>query len=232
MATELVLIRHGHAVRINGKYVNAPLTTLGEQQAALTGELLCRAGEELDGFYCSPLRRTKETAAIIGSKVKQIPNIKNGIQELEGLEVPQLVLFEFLAHVGFFGQYLYQNIGKPITWPIIGRVSTVVTELLPRYPGQRLVLVTHSGVISSVLAWFFPGKRRRWWRYTVDNCSFTRLKVEGTTAELLVVNDTLHLRPELTTSQPPTQAVQVAKEVEQKVVPPTPLTPAPPVGEK
>jgi broad specificity phosphatase PhoE len=37
MATELILIRHGHAKRINGDYVHAPLTALGEKQAALTG---------------------------------------------------------------------------------------------------------------------------------------------------------------------------------------------------
>ena len=38
MATELILIRHGHAVRINGDYVHAPLTKIGQDQAARTGE--------------------------------------------------------------------------------------------------------------------------------------------------------------------------------------------------
>ncbi len=99
MATELILIRHGHAVRVNGHYVPAPLTELGQKQADLTGKYLCRTYEQFDGFYCSPLRRAKETAARIGVQTAQIPHITNGIQELEGLEVPQLVLFETLAPI-------------------------------------------------------------------------------------------------------------------------------------
>ena len=40
MATELVLIRHGYTVRVHGDYVHAPLTPLGQQQAAQTGQYL------------------------------------------------------------------------------------------------------------------------------------------------------------------------------------------------
>lgn len=217
MTTELILVRHGHAVRVDGDYVHAPLTELGRHQAEQTGFRFCREPIQLDGFYCSPLRRTKETAALMGSKMARIPEIKNGIQELEGTEVPTLVLFEFLARIGWFGGYLYQNSGKPLKWPIIGRVSTVLTELLKKHDGGRIAVVTHSGVISSVLAWYYPKRRRRWWLYTVDNCSLTWFRIEGTRAELLVANDTKHLAPEVTTNQPPAGSVQVAKQAETKV---------------
>lgn len=218
MPTELVFIRHGHAVRVNGDYLHAPLTDLGRRQAELTGERFCADPIELDGYYTSPLRRTKETSALIGSKIGHVPSIKNGIQELEGTEVPLLVLFEFLARIGWFGGYLYENVGKPIKWPIVGRVSTVMTELLKRHDGGRVGIVTHSGVISSVLAWYFPNKRRRWWTYVVDNCSLTRLRIDGTRAELLVVNDSKHLSPPMTTKQPPAGTVEVAKQAEKKIV--------------
>lgn len=217
MTTELVLVRHGHAVRVNGDYVQAPLTDLGKTQAELTGVRFCREPIELTGFYTSPLRRTKETSAIIGSQFSKIPNVRNGIQELEGFEVPLLVFSEVLAHLGWFGRYLYDNAGKPIHWPIVGRVSQVLTDLLKMHEGGRVAVVTHSGVISSVLAWYFPNKRRRWWAYTVDNCSLTRLRIDGTTAELIVVNDTNHLSDALTTKQPPAATVEVAKKAEAKV---------------
>ncbi len=217
MTTELVLIRHGHAVRVNGDYVNAPLTDLGQEQAERTGLRFCNQPIELDGFYTSPLRRTKETSAIIGLKLGRIPAIQNGVQELEGLEVPLLVISEFLAHLGWFGKYLYENSGKPIHWPIVGRVSQVVTTLLDRHQNGRFAIVTHSGVISSVLSWYFPNQRRRWWTYTVDNCSLTLLRINGTQAELVRVNDTDHLSEELTTKQPPATTVQVAKRTEEKV---------------
>jgi broad specificity phosphatase PhoE len=217
MTTELLLIRHGHAVRVNGDYVNAPLTELGRTQADLTGLRFCSQEFDLDGFYSSPLRRTKETSAHIGTKMSKIPAIQNGIQELEGFEVPLLVGTEFLAHIGWFGKYLYENAGKPIHWPIVGRVSKVVSDLVKKHEGRCFAMVTHSGVISSVLAWYFPNQRRRWWTYTVDNCSLTMLRVNGTAAELVFVNDTKHLSDELTTKQPPAATVQAAKKVEDKV---------------
>lgn len=217
METELTLIRHGHAVRVNGDYVRAPLTELGRKQAELTGMRFCAEQERFDGFYTSPLRRTKETSAIIGSKTEQIPDIKPGIQELEGIEVPLLVLFEFLARVGWFGGYLYNNVGKPLKWPIAGRVSTVISDLLKKHEGGKIAVVTHSGVISSVLAWYFPQKRRQYWVYVVDNCSLTRLRINGTRAELIIVNDSAHLSAALTTKQPPAATVEVAKQAEKKI---------------
>lgn len=217
MSTELVLVRHGHAVRVNGDYVQAPLTDLGRTQAELTGTRFCTEDFEFDGFYASPLRRTKETSAIIGTKIGKIPAIQPGIQELEGIEVPSLVLMEFLAHAGWFGKYLYENSGKPLHWPILGRVSQVIVDLVKKYDGGRVTVVTHSGVISSVLAWYFPNKRRRWWNYTVDNCSLTRLFITGSQAELIIVNDTNHLSAAQTTKQPPAAAVQVANKAEGKV---------------
>lgn len=217
MATELVLIRHGHAVRVNNDYVLAPLTDLGRRQAELTGLRLCDEAVHFDGYYASPLRRTRETSALIGSKIAQIPAIQNGIQELEGIEVPSLVLMEFLAHLGLFGSYLYVNSGKAVHWPIMGRVSRVVTDVLKKHTGGRVGIVTHSGVISSILAWYFPDKRRRWWRYVVDNCSLTIFRIDGTKIELVTVNDTKHLSDALTTKQPPAGTIQVVSKVEETV---------------
>ncbi len=217
MDTELILIRHGHAVRVNGNYVRAPLTELGRKQANLTGLRFCNDEPTLDGFYASPLRRTQETAAFIGSKIAHVPHTRPGVRELEGIEVPVLVMFEFLARLGWFGHYLYENSGKPLKWPIAGRVSNVVTEVVKRHEGGKVAIVTHSGVISSILAWYFPQNRRRYWVYVVDNCSLTRLRINGAKAEIIAVNDSKHLSDALTTKQPPAAPVQVAKDAEKKI---------------
>ncbi len=220
MANELILIRHGNAVRIKGDYVHAPLTELGQKQATLTGRYMCGRYDHLDAFYCSPLRRARETAARIGSQLGQVPHVQNGVQELELIEVPQLVIFEALARLGVFDHYLYNCSGTQILWPILGRISRALCDLMTKHPEQRIVVVAHSGVISGVLAWYYPRRRRRWWRYTVDNCSLTALNVEDRTAELLFVNDTNHLRPEETTAQPPAPSVELANAVERKLAPP------------
>ena len=211
MATELILIRHGNAVQVNGDYFHAPLTPLGQEQAAQTGQYFNAPQNHLDGFYSSPLRRTQETAHIIGSIIGQNAEMRIGIQELRLSEVPALVILEILSIADPVEDYLDARAGGPIRWPIEGRVSAVLLDIMARHPYQRVAVIAHAGVISAALSWYLPEKRWRWWRTTVSNCSLTRFRVEGNRAELLAVNDTQHLSPVLITTQPPTKTVEIAK---------------------
>jgi broad specificity phosphatase PhoE len=212
MATELILIRHGHAVRVNGHYVHAPLTQLGQQQASQTGQYFSKRQNHLDGFYSSPLRRTQETAKIIGEKIGQSAELRNGVQELRLTELPALVIFEILSIFDPVEDYLDARAGGPIRWPIEGRVSAVLLEIVAKHPNQRVAVIAHAGVISAALSWYLPEKRWRWWRTTVSNCSLTRFNVEGKRAELLAVNDIGHLSPQVVTTQPPTKTVEIVKD--------------------
>jgi len=211
LATELILIRHGHAVRVNGDYFHAPLTSLGQEQAAKTGQYFNAPENHLDGFYSSPLRRTQETANIIGEKIGQNAELRIGVQEVRLRELPALVILEILSITDPVEDYLDARAGEPIRWPIEGRVSAVLLDIASRHPNQRVAVIAHSGVISAALSWYLPEKRWQWWRTTVSNCSLTRFRVEGNRAELLAVNDIQHLSPVLITTQPPTKTVEIAK---------------------
>ena len=213
MATELILIRHGNAVRVNGDYFHAPLTSLGQEQAAQTGQYFSAPENHLDGFFSSPLRRTQETAKIIGAKIGQDAELRLGVQEVMFFELPALVILEILSIADPVEDYLDARVGLSIRWPIEGRVSAVLLDIVAKHPDQRVAVVAHAGVISAALSWYLPEKRWRWWRTTVSNCSLTRFKVEGNRAELLAVNDVKHLSPVIVTTQPPTATVEVAKEV-------------------
>jgi broad specificity phosphatase PhoE len=212
LATELILIRHGNAVRINGDYFHAPLTALGQEQAAKTGQYFSSPENHLDGFYASPVRRAQETAGIIGAKIGQKAELRPGIQEVRAIELPALVIFEILSIADRVEDYLDTHAGEPIRWPIEGRVSTVLLDIVARHPSQRVALVAHAGVISAALSWYLPEERWRWWRTTVSNCSITRFRVDGTRGELLAVNDIQHLGPVPVTTQPPAIAVEIARD--------------------
>ncbi len=200
-------------MRVNGNYYHAPLTSLGREQAAQTGQYFSAPENHLDGFYSSPLRRTQETAKIIGAKIGLDPELRLGVQEVMFFETPALVLMEILSIFDPVEDYLDARVGRSIRWPIEGRVSAVLLDILAKHPDQRVAVVAHAGVISAALSWYLPEKRWRWWRTTVGNCSLTRFKVEGNRAELLAVNDVKHLNPVIVTTQPPTATVEVAKEV-------------------
>ena len=212
MATELILIRHGNAVRIHGDYFHAPLTPLGQEQASQTGQYFTAPENHLDGSYCSPLRRTQETARLIGAKIGLNAELRGGIQEVRMRELPALVILEILSIADPIEDYLDARAGGPIRWPIEGRVSAVLLEILARHPDQRVAVVAHAGVVSAALSWYLPERRWHWWRTTVSNCSFTRFKVEGNRAVLLTVNDIKHLSPAIITTQPPTATVEIAKD--------------------
>jgi probable phosphoglycerate mutase len=212
MATELILIRHGNAVRVNGDYLHAPLTPIGREQAIQTGDYFNAPENHLDGFYASPLRRTKETAQLIGEKIGQSAELRPGVQEVRLRELPGLVLMEILSIGDPVEDYLDARAGKKIRWPIEGRVSRVLLEILDKHPNQRVAVVAHSGVISAALSWYLPEERWRWWRTVVSNCSITRLNVEGNQAELVIYNDIKHLKPVDVTTQPPTLTVAIAKD--------------------
>jgi broad specificity phosphatase PhoE len=192
--TELYLIRHGNAKKLNGaSYVTAPLTELGRKQAELTGEFLKQSGIQFDGFYSSPLKRALETANIIGAHIGQTPVVREGLQEMEYRELPATIALELFARTGLLNRYFETHAGQVLRHPMLGRISRAVVEILRAHPQGRVGLVAHGGVIVGVMAWYMPRERQRWWRAPVGNCSITRLRVDGNGAQVLTFDDLTHL---------------------------------------
>lgn len=191
---ELYLIRHGNAKKLRGEtYVTAPLTELGRAQAELTGAFLKEQNIQFDGYYCSELKRARETATLIGERIGQIPQVQRHIQEMEYREIPAMVMAELVARTGMLNRYFETRVGKAIRFPMIGRVANGMLEILSKHTRGRIGIVVHGGVISSVLSWYFPRERRRWWGEPVGNCSLTRIEIENARARLLEFDSTAHL---------------------------------------
>jgi broad specificity phosphatase PhoE len=162
-------------------------------QAIATGEYLKTNGIHFDGFYCSALKRAIETAGVIGDFIAQSATISVGIHEMEYREIPATIAAELVARTGVLNRYFEQSIGKPIRFPMVGRVASGMITIYAKHTQGRIGIVVHGGVISSVLAWYFPRERRRWWSETVGNCSITRLKVSEKSAEILEYDSVAHL---------------------------------------
>ena len=155
--TDLLVIRHGETdwnrqQRFQGQ-IDVPLNALGLAQAGRLGQRL--ADEPFDAFFSSDLQRAVQTAAPLSSAWEREPVLLSGLREqrfgiLEGLDVPTIraehpALWQaWLAHHGDFalpggGESLRQ---------FHDRVLGTITDLMARAPGQRLVLVTHGGVLD------------------------------------------------------------------------------------
>jgi len=91
----LILVRHGQAERVGDEPDNLHLTELGQRQVERLGEWLARSEPGVDSITCSPLRRARETTAILnrylpGAPVRVDDDLRETTQDLL-LKLPRLV---------------------------------------------------------------------------------------------------------------------------------------------
>lgn len=85
--TTLILVRHGETdhtreKRFSGHHGDDPgLNEDGRAQVRATGEWLAPLADEIDVLASSPLRRTRETAGILGDLLELEPRLEEGLAE-------------------------------------------------------------------------------------------------------------------------------------------------------
>jgi uncharacterized phosphatase len=182
--TSLYLVRHGEtnwnaARRIQGS-TDIPLNAMGRRQAATTGQLLAR--REWDGIFSSPLGRAVETAQIIGAAV--------------GLEGPQIIAEIAERNYGEAEGLNWEQIEErfPDDAPVPGRetheevaerVLAALVTLARSHPGETLIVVSHGGVIRSVLNAVDPGTRHG----SITNGSIHSFELVDGALELIAFDD-------------------------------------------
>ena len=145
----IYLVRHGETDwnrerRIQGS-TDIPLNDTGRSQASATGALL--ASREWDGVYASPLSRAFETAEIIADTLGlPIPRI-----------VPQLAERNYGDAEGLTGDEIDARFagadvpGRETRDEVAARALPAIVELAEKHPGESIVLVSHGGVIRTIL---------------------------------------------------------------------------------
>ena len=171
--TEVYLVRHGQAQaiewRANGP--DPPLTDLGQAQAAERAARLVEQGP-FAALYCSPLRRARQTAVIIGARLGRPPVV-----------VPPLAEWEPPSYLGLARRLINRNLRRtqaghapggflmramrdevwvwraarrrlPDWQRFVRRVGRVVAALAARHPGGRIIVISHGGTIRGALSYF------------------------------------------------------------------------------
>ena len=146
----LYLVRHGETAwnsqrRIQGT-TDIPLNDTGREQAARTGRLLAR--REWDAVVASPLSRALETASIIAAELG-LPEpttddrlVERNYGEAEGLDFEEMQRrFPEDAKVP----------GREKRSLVAARALDALMDIARRHPEQAVVVVSHGGLIRSVL---------------------------------------------------------------------------------
>jgi broad specificity phosphatase PhoE len=201
--TTLYLIRHGRTEsnvlrRFQGQ-LDTPLDAHGIKQAHL---LAARAAEEIeaDVLLSSPLQRALVTAQIVGASLGFEPIIVPELSEMDFGAMEGITIDRLEAEHPEIAARMYDEEDDDFGWPegetrrdFHGRVLTVFQTILADFPGKRVVVVAHGGVIGSFLAQIEGVSPNNWTRHPIANCSLTHLHITSQHTAVHLFNDAVHL---------------------------------------
>jgi len=155
--TRIALIRHAEtewnvARRIQGRH-DSPLTPEGAACAARWADTLAPYG--FTALYSSPLGRTMRTAALVGEGLGLTPREAPGLVEHEfgewsGRLVDELRSEGSLSPLEALG-WAFRPPGGEDRREVLLRAWACLTDIAARHRGQRVLCVTHEGIIRAVL---------------------------------------------------------------------------------
>ena len=173
MTTRLYLVRHGATVlsaedRFAGS-TDVDLSAEGRAQAERLARRL--ADDRIRAVYCSPLRRTVDTASILAAPHGLAPVAKDGLREIahgrwEGMcrsDVEARFPQEYAAWEE--DPFTFAPEGGESGLNVMARALPVIREIVLGNPGENVVVVSHKAtlrlVISSLLGFDARGYRDR-----------------------------------------------------------------------
>jgi len=201
----MLLVRHGesqpaHPDRpfpLRDGHGDPPLDPVGVQQAELLGERLAK--ERIDAIYVTTLVRTQETAAPVAQRLGLIPHVEPDLREVYLGEWEGGVLRERAAA----GDPIFQKIWTDERWDVIPgaedhdtfdeRVWNGFVRIVSAHPDERVMVVSHGGVIGQLLHRITGARRFAF--SGADNASVSEIVATPERVILRRYNDVAHLLP-------------------------------------
>ena len=200
--TSLIVIRHGETDwnrqhRFQGQ-IDVPLNALGLEQARRLGQRL--ATEPVDALIVSDLQRARQTAQVVADAQGRSAQVdprwrEQGFGILEGLDVPTIRS----QHADLWAQWLRHEAdyslpqGGESNTAFHARTMAALQALLAAHAGQRVVVVTHGGVLDmlwrSAHGLSLTGPRE----CEIPNTGINRLRWAGGRLHIDVWADATHL---------------------------------------
>ncbi len=173
MATRLFLVRHGATTlsaedRFAGS-TDVPLSDEGRRQAAALAERLRH--DPIAAVYCSPMRRTIETASLLAEPHRVDPVTRPGLREIDHGRWEGLTRHD--VETRYHDEYLRWEedpftvapAGGECGVDVMARALPVIRAIVEAHEGQQVLVVSHKAtirlVISSLLGFDARGYRDR-----------------------------------------------------------------------
>lgn len=202
MTTRLYLIRHGATTlssedRFSGG-TEVDLSTEGRWQAGCLAKRL--ANDQISAIYCSPMRRTRETAAIVGAPYAMQPEIRDGLREihhgrwetLSRQDVEARYPEEYTAWQQ--DPFTFAPLGGESGVMVMARALPVIREIVVKHTGQTVAVVSHKATIRLILSSLlgFDARGYRDWLDQSPACLNIVDFKDAVRARLMLFNDVSH----------------------------------------
>lgn len=200
---KLLLTRHGQtdwniAQRFQGQS-DVPLNEVGRQQAnALAGRL---STQPIDLVYASDLQRALETANIIVRKSDCQSDLRldSRLREMdfgewEGLtykEIKQSDPSALAAWKADISTTAAPN-GETLE-QLVKRAQSVLNDLLENCKDKTVLLVSHGGVLQSLICLALKLDSTMYWQFHISPASLSEISFYPAGAIVNLLNDTSHL---------------------------------------
>lgn len=200
----LIFVRHGHTAaneaddaRISG-WTDFPLSPLGQRQAAALRRRLLLAPP--DFIYTSPLQRASATADALADLAPASPQRLDGLREIHCGEADGRTVHEAQQRFPEVWAASQRQEDESLRWPggesyreFRERCLDAVRRIALAHPGERVVIVTHAGVICQVMGTLHGKSPASWNSFRPGNCSLTEIEWRGETGIVHGFDDRSHL---------------------------------------
>lgn len=181
MTTTIILVRHGQTVwntrEVFRGQTDIELDETGLKQAELLGAYLSQG--KVDAVFSSPLKRAVQTAQAIvrrhGLAVEIAPGLNDiNFGEWQGLSLQEVgIRFKELFAVWSSEPHRVRIPSGESLDNVHQRAQTVVNQVVKKYTGKVVVLVSHR-VVNKVLICSLLGLgNSQFWDIRMDNCGMT-----------------------------------------------------------
>ena len=224
MATRVIIVRHGQSTynakkMIQGRCDESILTEPGIADAQKVGAAL--KGIKIDGFYCSPLKRAKQTAEIIHSYLENPPEL-NSTEKLIEVDLPlwekqtkQDVAEKYADDYRMWKQQPHQFkmvLGDGTEhYPVLSlyqQAKEFWQEIIPQYQGKTLLITAHNGINRCLIMTAVGIEAERYHSIQQSNCCINILNFTGNFGDGVQIeslNQTSHLGVPLPSTRNPHQ---------------------------
>ncbi|MFM8621145.1 MAG: bifunctional RNase H/acid phosphatase [Candidatus Nanopelagicaceae bacterium] len=184
--TFVYMIRHGETILTPDRKfsgigkLNPPLTQEGRAQAAKVAAEIAKVKPDI--LISSPLQRTKDTADEIAKTTGLAPIYDEvwyecSFGDWDGLSVDEVKEKWPEDYISWISSSAFTPPGGESYDDLAARIEPAFDALAEKYPGQKVVIVTHNGVIKQLASIVLEGNPNSLFHIDVSPCSISSFSI-------------------------------------------------------